>query len=329
VALRQSQGLSARAVSYESIVDEFGYGEAGPHALRSFLAFVFHHWTAPSPRYVLLLGEASYDPKGRLSDTSRPDLLPSPLTKSTYLWTAADPLYAAVNGEDALPDIAVGRITAATPEEAQAAIGKILDFETSGRALTGKATLVADNPDLAGNFEANQDEIATLLSSRTVEKLYLSQLGTEATKQAVREAFDTGLSLMSYVGHGSSGLWASEGILHSPDVDSFAPQPAQPLVLTMTCSNGYFLSPYNNSLAERLVLADGRGAIAAFSPSGLSVDDAAHVYHRALVSELEAGSHQRLGDLLLAAQADYGASGAFPELLQIYTLLGDPGMRIR
>ena len=63
---------------------------------------------------------------------------------------------------------------------------------------------------------------------------------------------------MSYVGHGSSGLWASEGILRSPEVASFAPQPAQPLVLTMTCSNGYFLSPFNNSLAESLVLADQR-----------------------------------------------------------------------
>jgi hypothetical protein len=134
---------------------------------------------------------------------------------------------------------------------------------------------------------------------------------------------------VSYVGHGSAGRWASEGILRSPDVDSFAPQAAQPLVLTMTCSNGYFLSPYTNSLAERLVLADGKGAIAAFSPSGLSLDGAAHVYHRAVVSELETGSQERLGDLLLAAQADYAATGAFPELLQIYTLFGDPGMKIR
>jgi hypothetical protein len=97
----------------------------------------------------------------------------------------------------------------------------------------------------------------------------------------------------------------------------------------MTCSNGYFLSPFNNSLAERLVLADHKGAIAAFAPSGLSLNEAAHVYHRAVVAELEGASHLRLGDLLLAAQATYAASGAFPELLQIYNLLGDPGTRIR
>ena len=97
----------------------------------------------------------------------------------------------------------------------------------------------------------------------------------------------------------------------------------------MTCSNGYFLSPYNNSLAERLVLADHKGAIAALAPSGLSLNEAAHVYHRAVVNELETGSHTRLGDLLLAAQASYAASGAFPELLDFYNLLGDPGTRIR
>jgi hypothetical protein len=329
VSLRQSQGLAARAVSLEAVVDEFGYGEAGPHALQSFLAFAFHDWQAPSLRYVLLLGDASYDPKGRLAGTSRPDLIPSPLVKSTFLWAPADPLYAAVNGQDTLPDIAIGRINAASLDEAQVAVQKILDFETSGQSLAGKATLVADNPDLAGDFEANQDDIATLLPSRPVEKLYLAQLGLDATKAAVRNAFDSGLSLMSYVGHGSSGLWASEGILRSPDVATLAPQPAQPLVLTMTCSNGYFLSPFNNSLAERLVLADKKGAIAAFAPSGLSLNDAAHLYHRAMVAELENGHHQRLGDLLLAAQAQYAATGAFPELLDIYTLFGDPGLRVR
>ena len=65
----------------------------------------------------------------------------------------------------------------------------------------------------------------------------------------------------------------------------------------MTCSNGYFISPWGNAIAERLTLAPDRGAIAAFSPSGLSLDEAAHLYHRALVTELEQGTHQRLGDL--------------------------------
>src|SRR5262249_13349384 len=72
-----------------------------------------------------------------------------------------------------------------------------------------------------------------------------------------------------------------------------------------------------------------RGAVAAFSPSGLSVDEPAHVYHTALLKEIVSGEHDRLGDAVLAAQRDYADSGAAPELLSVYNLFGDPAMRIR
>jgi hypothetical protein len=58
------------------------------------------------------------------------------------------------------------------------------------------------------------------------------------------------------------------------------------------------------------------------------VNDAAHVYHKALLAEIESRRHPRLGDAILAAQAAYADSGAFPELLSIYHLLGDPALRI-
>ncbi len=333
---REGQGLSARAIALEEIVSEFGFGETSPGAVRDFLAFAFHQWARPSPRYLLLLGDSSSDPKAFLTGTKRPDLIPSPLTKSTFLWTASDPLYASVNGEDSLPDFAIGRISAATADEAQAAVQKILDFENTGQNLAGKAVLVADNPDSASDFEANLDDIGTLLPSRAIEKVYLARYpgypgagAIAAAKADVLDAFNTGASLLSYVGHGSSGLWASEGLLRAPDVATLVPQAAQPFVLTMTCSSGYFLSPYGNSLSERLVLAADKGAIAAFSPSGLSFNDAAHVFHRALVLELEQGGHDRVGDLVLAAQVQYAASGAFPELLTLYHLFADPALRIR
>jgi len=328
VLQREAQGLSARAVSLEQIRDEFGFGEVSPQAIRDFLAFAWHHWTAPSPRYVLLLGDATSDPKGFLPTASRKDLLPSPLTRSTFLWTASDPSLAAVNGDDSIPDLAIGRITAGSLSEAQIAVQKILDFENSSQNLAGRAVLVADNPDLAGDFEANANDIASLFQDRQVERIFLTQLGS-TTRSAVVNAFDEGASLVSYVGHGSQGVWASEGILRASDVALLQPQPRQPFLLTMTCSNGYFISPRSNALSERLVLAGEKGAIAAFSPSGLSLDDAAHLFHRALVQQLETGGHERIGDLVLAAQKDYADTGAFPELLSLYHLFADPALRIR
>jgi Peptidase family C25 len=70
-------------------------------------------------------------------------------------------------------------------------------------------------------------------------------------------------------------------------------------------------------------------SIAAFSPSGLSLNEAAHVFHTAFVHELQLKTHSRLGDLVLDAQQDYAQTGAFPELLAIYHLFGDPALRIQ
>jgi hypothetical protein len=113
------------------------------------------------------------------------------------------------------------------------------------------------------------------------------------------------------------------------DAASLRAQSEQPLLLTMDCLNGYFVAPSYDSLSESLMKAEGRGAIAAFSPSGLSVDEPAHQYHRALMAELTSGRHERLGDAILAAQQAYAQSGLMPELLSIYHLLGDPAMPVR
>jgi hypothetical protein len=124
-------------------------------------------------------------------------------------------------------------------------------------------------------------------------------------------------------------VWASENVWTSWDAASLRAQSRQPLLLTLNCLNGYFVGTNFESLSESLVKAEGRGAIAAFSPSGLSVDGPAHAYHRALMAELTGGSHERLGDAVLAAQAAYAGTGLMPELLSVYHLLGDPATRIR
>ena len=68
------------------------------------------------------------------------------MVKTTYMWTASDPAYAAVNGEDILPDLAIGRLPAANVEEVERLVAKILAYETGEVTLAGTAVLVADNP---------------------------------------------------------------------------------------------------------------------------------------------------------------------------------------
>src|SRR5262249_27250901 len=153
--------------------------------------FAYQSWRSPALRYVLLLGDATYDPKDYLK-TGVQNRVPPFVVRTSYLWTASDPAYAALNGDDALPDVALGRLPAATVDEARTMVDKVVAFESAGRDFSGGAVIVADNADLAGDFEAEADDVASsVLASRPIAKLYLRDLGG-GTRSAIHDAFDSG-----------------------------------------------------------------------------------------------------------------------------------------
>ena len=321
---RRQQGLKSKFVALEDIYEAFGFGEMRPEAIKEFIEYAYHHWREPTLKYVLLLGDATFDFKDYLQ-TGVPNKLPPLMIKTSYLWTVSDPALAAVNGDDILPDVAIGRLPAATTDELRAIVDKILAYETGTANLESALVLVTDNSDLAGDFLGDSQDIANgVLAGRDVRQLSLTELGG-GIRAEILSAFDEGASLISYIGHGGIHLWADENIFNIRDVPNLKQQSQQPLFLTMNCLNGYFHFPFFNSLAEELLKAKGKGAIAAFSPSGLSLNNPAHRFHQAVLDAVFNQRHERLGDAILAAQASYAETGAFPELLSIYHLLGDPG----
>ena len=326
---RKRQGLRVVTASTEAIASEFGHGELSPDAIRELIRHAYHEWKGNKLRYVLLLGDATYDFKDYMG-TGVTNQVPPYMVRTAYLWTASDPAYAAVNGDDLLPDIAIGRLPAKNVHELDVMVDKIVAYERGELPLDAPFVLVADDADRAGDFEADADTIAaTLLAGRDTKRIYLRELGASATRDAIVESFDAGASAVSYLGHGGIHLWADENVFNREDVGGLSPQAQQPLLLTMNCLNGYFHFPFFDSLAEELVQTPNRGAIAAFSPSGLSLNGPANLYHRALLEELFDEAHERLGDAVLDAQKEYAETGAMPELLAIYHLFGDPALTLR
>jgi cellobiose-specific phosphotransferase system component IIA len=327
--LRHDQGLRSRAVSLEEVYREFGHGESSPEAIREFLSYAYHEWQSPSVRYVVLLGDGSYDFKDYLG-TGVVNRVPPRLEPTSFMWTASDSWYGRVNGEDVLADVSIGRLPASTVEEAHRMVAKIVSYETSGQSLEGSVVLVTDDPDQGGDFEEDAEELAGgILVSRAPRKIYLGELGVSSTKSAIVQAFDEGTALMSYIGHGSITFWAQENVFDKESISGLRPQQEQPLVLTMNCLNGFFHYPYLDALAEELILAEDKGAIAVVSPSGLSLNGPAHRFHRALLEELTSGEHVTLGDAMLAAQSRYADRGEFLELLTIFHVFGDPALKLQ
>jgi hypothetical protein len=133
---------------------------------------------------------------------------------------------------------------------------------------------------------------------------------------------------VSYIGHGGIHFWADENVLNVSDVASLPPPSAAVPGSFNELPERLLHFPYFDSLGEALLKADGRGAISAFSRSGLSVNQPANRFHKLLLDALLQRGHSRLGDAVLEAQSGY-ESDSYPELLTMYHLLGDPALRIR
>ncbi|MEK6325171.1 MAG: C25 family cysteine peptidase [Acidobacteriota bacterium] len=65
VALREKRGLRVALIDIEDIYDEFSFGQKSPYAVKDFLAYANSNWKK-KPRFVLLAGDASLDPKNYL-----------------------------------------------------------------------------------------------------------------------------------------------------------------------------------------------------------------------------------------------------------------------
>ncbi|MBS1250132.1 MAG: hypothetical protein MAG431_01722 [Chloroflexi bacterium] len=65
---RQDQNLTTLAIPAAAIYDQFGDGFPDPVAIRNFLRYANQSWESV-PQYVLLVGDATYDPKGHQFST--------------------------------------------------------------------------------------------------------------------------------------------------------------------------------------------------------------------------------------------------------------------
>ena len=79
-------------LAIEDVYAEFGYGEARPEGLQEFLRYAYHEWREPRLRYVVLLGDATYDTKNYLG-APEVNQVPPIWEKTTWMWTESAPTW--------------------------------------------------------------------------------------------------------------------------------------------------------------------------------------------------------------------------------------------
>ena len=126
-------------------------------------------------------------------------------------------------------------------------------------------------------------------------------------------------------GHGSVEVWTGAGLLQSADAPHLTNGHRLPVVVMMTCLNGYFHDLTSRSLAEGLLQAENGGAVAVWASSGLTLPTGQAQINQAFLRELYGTQRPTLGDATRTAKSATGDH----EVRQTWLLFGDPTLRVQ
>ena len=343
-----TQGLTSRVITIGQVYDEFSGGRRDANAVRAFLTYAFANWRGPSgteapPAYVLLVGDASLDYKNTLQRVDWVDQVPTPIFaqySNIIGYYSSDNWLASTSGADQIPDLVIGRITTRTAAASAAVFDKIRLAEISppAGAWKGHAVLSAGDEKFAGeelNFQnvneiLRQDYFDAAPYTTPNPPLYYAQEPWDSDDQAgfnalLENEVNAGAGVLTYVGHGAFDVWGLDTLMTTADAAGLTNGLRLPFVLNVNClSGGFHFLLGSGSISEALVNNPGGGALAVFSPSGLSNAFVGMVVGSELFEPLYGRSRNRaLGPATLPVRVALWGQGSIVDL-QSYNFLGDP-----
>ena len=348
-------------VDINKIYNEFSSGSKDITAVRDFATKL--NTPKGKLKYMFILGDTSYDYKGKNSPGS--DIIPSYESEESGNYAdsfVTDDYYTMTSPQDAgstalsstLPDLPVGRLPAANLSEAKILIDKALAYNN---ALPGQSTpfgewrmkldfVVDDDADnlvpfhntmnssLASNFE-----IGPLRKEYNVRKLYLDAFAAQTSaggqkypqiNQAISN--DVGNSLyLFYFGHGGINGWSQERVLTTDEIQNFNNfnnvYTRFPLISTITCEFTLWDDPTTFSAGEQVIKSkEGGAAMMLTSSRAIQVgygEQFTQIFTKRAF-ELVNDDFVNFGDAFLKAKIE---KGAFTDHLKV-NLLGDPATKL-
>lgn len=221
VTQRQSDGWKIKVVNVEDIYAVYSDGMTIPEAITSYISYVSRRGVG----HVQLIGASNYDYHDYLG-LGAVSLIPSlyTLTNRFISYTPSDACY--VMGKNNLPKLAIGRWPVRTVEEFEHIVEKTLSWQTDHLS----ALLIADQTDHKGNvFTPQMQVMEEKMKSNgyLTTNVYLDALNETLGEESVTVARDeiaqsmmSGVSIISYSGHGSPTQWSSVGLLNESDIEA-------------------------------------------------------------------------------------------------------------
>jgi len=323
IDLRENQGLKTRVIYLTDIYNTFNLGLPHPEAIRRFLRYAYFNWS-PSPRFVLLVGDGRIHHGAPMQDGN---LIPIPLYQTTlYGATPSDHWYTLLDGDDHLPELAIGRLPIRNRKELRAIVEKILDYETClPDTWKNQYLMIAHDP----VFQTQSETLIQTVMNPGLrpQRLYLTGDASDpywGGHEALLNYLRNGVGLVNFRGHGGGAIWSDVGLLNRDDVKLIRNAGRLPIITSMTC----FTADFNGyPLGEALICQEKTGAIAFWGSTGLGWVWSNYYLLKEFFRAFNGNPGSTLGEIISEAKTSFLLTHEGPiAISDVYqfALLGDP-----
>ena len=342
---RNNSGLNVFVTTPDKVYNEFSSGVQDISAIRDFMKMLYNRTSSGHKlKYLLLLGDASYDYKNRVPNNT--NFIPSyQSTESLNPISSfvSDDYYGLIKGGRATDSVfvGIGRFPVRTSQDASNAVDKIIHYSSNSDSVQSDwrnmITFVADDQDNGGGdtFMQDSETLASMIDPNyNVDKIYLdayTQVSTPGgarypeVNDAINKRIAKGTMVINYVGHGGELGWAHERVLEVPDIQNWTNYNKLPVFVTATCEFSRMDDPAVISAGEYVFLNPKGGGIALFTTTratfaGGNLSLTSNFYSH--LFEKENGEYHRMGDLIRLSKTDNDPN------TRKFVLLGDPALMI-
>ncbi len=289
-------------------IEEIG---ASVEALKSYISNAYFNWERP-PVYVVVVGDVEDIPTNIVSDGE------------SY---ATDLHYVAVDGEDFLPDMFIGRISISDTMELRAFVNKLISYElgeldslywlrhpmfiSCGEDGLWELVLSTHRYAMENYFTTPRFEPETLYA------IY------GATGEDVLNGVRDGRLLLNYSGHGNTDGWGNPTVISS-DVMMLSNWGKLPLVISNACLTARYNIP--SCFGETWIRNAQGGAIGFIGASSYTYWDEDDIWERRFYDGIFLHSLYSLGEALVYANIELMRYGTPLDryYFEVYNILGSP-----
>jgi len=303
--LHREEGLSVHVVPVQAIYNEFSSGMQDPGAIRRFAKMFYDRalQTDPSlrPKYLLLFGDGTYDPKNRMPNNNNFIVTyQMPSSESMIDAMVVDDFFGLLDDAEAISaadmmDIGVGRLIVSSALQAKQMVDKIEHYLKNGSAFypvtssccmetqtektfgdwRNQYMVMTDNRE--GGYFINTDAEPQYQLSKWLDpeinynKLYMDAFPKVVTAggerfpamvSAINDGIQRGVLVANYIGHGGEVGLAEERVVGIDQINAWSNIHALHLFISATCEFTRFDDPQRVSAGEWAFLNPTGGAIA-------------------------------------------------------------------